>query len=227
MQNLSSVLDLLVGAPTLFGVLVASGTIFLASDWRLSLTALLVQYMCVGLLLTRSIQGEIAILKALTGVLAVLILYITVRRVQEEKGLLPEQKEPFAAFRWGVADPHGSLGLVLRLLACVLVVLALVRGFRSVHFPWVPAHFAFVALWMGGFGGLGLVLSGEPIRVATAILTILAGFDLLYAPLEPSLALVGLWSAMTLVAALAFSYLIVVDSVSGGWSASGREGERS
>lgn len=227
MQNLASVLNLLAGAPTLFGVLLASGTIFLTSDWRLSLTALLVQYVCVGLLLTRSIQGEIAILKALTGVLAVLILYITVRRVQEERGFLPEQAESPAAVRWGVADPHGSLGLVLRLLASVLVVLALVQGFKSVHFPWVPAHFVFAALWMGGFGGLGLVLSGDPLRVATAILTILAGFDLLYAPLEPSLALVGLWSAMTLGAALAFSYLIVVDSVSGSRSAPGEEGDRS
>lgn len=70
------------------------------------------------------------------------------------------------------------------------------------------------------------MLSGDPIRVATAILTILAGFDLVYAPLEPSLALVGLWSTMTLVAALAFSYLIVVHNAGAGQSASNEEGDR-
>ncbi|MGQ9598032.1 MAG: hypothetical protein ACUVWZ_01305 [Anaerolineae bacterium] len=227
MQNLFGVFNFLTGVPTLFGVLLASGTIFLTTDWRLSLTALSVQYVCVALLLTRSIQSEIVILKALTGVLAVSILYITVRRVQEERGLLSEQGEPPHVFKQGLADQNGSLGFLLRLLASILVVLALVQGFKSFDFPWVPAHFAFVALWMGGFGGLGLVLSSEPIRVATAILTILAGTDLLYAALESSLALVGLWSAMTLVTALAFSYLIVVDSVGGDRSASGKEGGRS
>lgn len=155
MQNLSSVFNLLAGAPTLFGVLLASGTIFLTSDWRLSLTALLVQYVCVGLLLTRSIQGEIAILKALTGVLAVLMLYITVRRVQEERELLPEQREPSAAFRWGVADPHGSLGLVLRLSACVLVVLALVQGIQERSFPLGSRPFCVRRAVDGGIRGTG------------------------------------------------------------------------
>jgi hypothetical protein len=59
-------------------------------------------------------------------------------------------------------------------------------------------------------GLIGLVLSGEPLRAGLAVLTILAGFDLVFAGLEPSLAVVGFYGAFTLVAALAFSYLVAV-----------------
>ena len=56
---------------------------------------------------------------------------------------------------------------------------------------------------------LGLVLSGDPLRVAAALLTILGGFDLVYARLEPSLAVVGFWSVLLLLTALAFAYLMI------------------
>jgi hypothetical protein len=59
-------------------------------------------------------------------------------------------------------------------------------------------------------GLLGLVLSGDPLRVAPAALTILAGFDLAYAGLDQNLAVAGFFGALTLLAALGFSYLILV-----------------
>jgi hypothetical protein len=80
----------------------------------------------------------------------------------------------------------------------------------------VPADIAFVAFWMGGMGLVGLVLSGEPLRVAPALLTILAAFDLIYSGLEPEPGIVGLWGALTLLGALAFSYLAIVQGLAGG-----------
>ena len=63
---------------------------------------------------------------------------------------------------------------------------------------------------------LGLVVSSEPMREAPAVLTILAGFDLVYGGLELRLAVVGFWSALTILAALAFSYLALVQGLSRG-----------
>jgi len=209
METFTEAFTLLAGGPAMFGLILTALTMFLTSDWRLSLTALLVQYILVGLSLTRSVQGEVAIVKILAGVLAVFILYLTARRIQEEKGALPAKRRGSRFLGLTVAWRGGPLGLPLRLLAVVLVALALVRLFGSYDFPPVPADFAFAAFWMGGMGMLGLVLSGEPMRVAPAVLTILAGFDLVYAGLEPSLALVGLWSAVTLLAALTLSYLAI------------------
>ena len=105
-------------------------------------------------------------------------------------------------------------------MAVLLVVLALVRLFGQVQLPLaskgVSIDLALAAIWMGSMGVIGLVLSGGPMRVASALLTILAGFDLVYATLEPSLALVGFYGALTLLAALAFSYLIVAQTLGQG-----------
>jgi hypothetical protein len=69
---------------------------------------------------------------------------------------------------------------------------------------------ALVALWLAAMGIAGLVLSSEPLRAAPALLTVLAGFDLVYSIVEPSLAVVGLSGAMVILTALAFSYLALV-----------------
>jgi hypothetical protein len=77
----------------------------------------------------------------------------------------------------------------------------------------VPADVALVAFWLGGMGLIGLVVSGQPLRVAPALLTILAAFDLIYTGLQPDLAVIGLWGALTLLGALAFSYLTIVQGL--------------
>jgi hypothetical protein len=223
MEGLAQIFSFTAGLPAIIGLVLTAVTIFLTSDWRLSLTALLVQYIIVGLALTRFIQAEVAIVKILAGVLAVFILYLTARRVQEEKDAqaTPESGSRFLgmAVAWGA----GPLGLPFRLLAVVMVTLGLVRLFGNYSFPLVSADIAFVAFWMGSMGLLGLIISGIPLRVAPAVLTILAGFDLVYAGLEPSLAVVGFWSALTLLAALAFAYLATIEGL--GVTPSPREGE--
>jgi hypothetical protein len=64
-------------------------------------------------------------------------------------------------------------------------------------------------------GMLGLVLSGHPLRAAVAVMTFLAGFDLVFAALEPSLAVAGFLSAFYLFAALGFAYLIAAHALAG------------
>jgi hypothetical protein len=80
-----------------------------------------------------------------------------------------------------------------------------------------PAGFsielAVIAVWMGSMGIVGLILGGGPLRVAAAILTIMSGFELVYATLEHSLAIVGFYGTLTLLTALAFSYLAAVQAV--------------
>jgi hypothetical protein len=119
---------------------------------------------------------------------------------------------------WGA----GPLGLPLRLLTVILVALAVIRFFddyRSLlpllnaENATVPPDLALVAFWLGGMGLVGLVLSGDALRVAAALLTILSGFDLIYASVEPNLAVVGFLGALALLGALAFSYLVVVQGL--------------
>ncbi len=207
MEAFSDLFAFLAGVPAMAGLVLTALIMFLTSDWRLSLTALLVQYVFVGLALTRFIQTDVALVKILIGVLAVSILYLTARRIQEEAGSQQSvETSPRLlglSIRWGA----GPLGLPLRLLAVVLLTLGLVRLFTGYSFPLAPADISFVVFWMGGMGIMGLILSGDPLRAAAAMLTILAGFDLVFSALEPSVTIAGFWGALTLMAALAFSYL--------------------
>lgn len=213
MQVLTDALDFLAGAPAVVGPVVTALIIYLTSSWRLSLLALLVQYVLVGLGLTQLILLEVAFVKILVGILVVLILYLTARRLQEAKGSDLEEESELRVLGLHVGWMSGPLGLPLRLLSVFLVIIALVRLFDNYQPMLVPVEVALVASWLGAMGMLGLVLSGGPLRVAFAFLTILTGFDLVYATLEPSLAVVGFFSAFTLLSSLAFSYLAAVDGL--------------
>lgn len=213
MEAFSDIFATMAGIPAMAGMILTGLTIFLTSDWRLSLTALLVQYILIGLALTRFIQVEVAILKILVGVLAVSILYLTARRIQQEEDPQATTDGEIRFLGLQVGWAAGPLGLPLRLLALLLVALGLILFFNTYSLVVVSADVTFVAFWLGGMGLLGLVVSGDPLRVAPALLTILGGFDLIYASLEPSLTIAGFMGTLILMAALAFSYLGAAQSL--------------
>jgi hypothetical protein len=210
MEAFSGVFDFLAGAPAIIGLFLMALIIFLTSDWRVSLAALLVQYVLIWLTLTRFLEPEVALVKLLTGVLVVPILYLGTRQLRGD-GVAQESNEGGAqllGLRLGWDS--GPLGFPLRLLAVLLVVLALTFLSGALRLPLAPPGVTFAAIWLGSMGLLGLVLGGSPLRIAPALLTILAGFDLVYAIVETSLAIVGFIGVLTLLTALSFSFLTVV-----------------
>jgi hypothetical protein len=213
MEAFSGIFSTMAGVPGIAILVLAALTLFLTSDWRLSITALLVEYIALGLVLTRFVPVEIALAKILTGVFVVFMLYLTARRVQETRGPLESESQEVRVLGLQLGWGAGPLGLPLRLLAALLAALGLVRLFGDYHFTLVPLDIAFVASWLGSMGLLGLVLGGDLLRAALALLTILIGFDLVYAGLEPNLAIAGMFAAFTLLAALALSYLVAVEGL--------------
>ncbi|MGC9334210.1 MAG: hypothetical protein ACP5JJ_08695 [Anaerolineae bacterium] len=223
MDTFPEVFDILAGPPAVAGMIVTAGVIFLTSRWRLSLAALLVQYLLVALAMTRLVQPELAIVRGLVGVLVVPILYITAQRVDESRRLSERDSRERQLFGLPLDWNAGPLGMPLRILTLFLVFLALVRFFpdyRSllpgaiVSGPQVPRDIALASFWLAGVGTAGILLSGEALRVAPAALTILAGFDLIYAGLEPNLAVVGFFGALVLLVSLALSYLAGIQGLS-------------
>ncbi len=210
MQTLTDVFAFIAGTPAIVGPILTAVVLFLTSNWRLSLIALLFQYSLVALALSQIVRPEVAVVKALVGILAVLILYITAQNTAETRSLRAPSVARPQRFGLHVGWLDGPLGLPLRLLTVVLLALALIRLFENYSLTLLPANIAFVACWLAGIGVLGLILSAEPLRVSLALLTFLTGFDLAFAQLEPSLALVGFWGALTLVVSLALSHLASV-----------------
>lgn len=234
MEAIGDSFAFLAGVPAFVGLILAAATILVTSDWRLALSALLFQYLLIGLSLTRFIQPEVALVRMLTGALVVPILYLTARQVGDLPGARPGEGIEPRFLGLPMSWAAGPLGLPLRLLTVLLAGLALIRFYpayptllpplASNGLP-VPPDIAFLALWLIVMGLMGIVLSGEALRVAPAVLTVLCGFDLVYALLDDNLAVAGFFGALTLLATLAFSYLAAVEGLAVGASAAEEEGE--
>ena len=221
MQVLADLFSFLTGAPAMVGLLLTSWFIFVAADWRVALWALLVQYILVGLALAGSVRVELVIVRILTGVVATAIVYMSARHAPAGEEEAEEDEGPHI-FGRRVKWLAGPLGFPLRLMASLLVVLAVVQVFQSYGLESVPMGPALISFWMAGMGVLGLVLGGHPLRAALAVMTVLAGFDLVFAALESSLALAGFLSAFYLLAALGFSYLVAAHYLVGSANGGGR-----
>lgn len=203
----------LPGTAVLIGLLIAAALLVILVNWRLLIVALALQYILIGLMLTRVVPIELAAVKALVGIMICPVLYITARRVHWGR---PEEEaeEDRAAERpqrrwWHIL----SAGWPVRVIVAVLA-LAISIGLASRSpLPIVTDLPLSRDLTIGAFSVilLGLInaaLAENPLKVGIGLLSILAGFELLYTAVEPTLTIVGLLGLTNLFLALAIAYLI-------------------
>ena len=196
----------------LIGLLAAAALLVILVNWRLLIVALGAQYIFIGLMLTRVVPIELAAVKALVGIMICPVLYITARRVNwgrpegeaEEK---PEADRPHR--RWwhilGAGWPVRSIVAVLGL------AISIGLASRS-PLPLVTDQTLSRDLTIGTFSVmlLGLInaaLAENPLKVGLGLLSIVAGFELFYTAVEPTLTIVGLLGLTNLFLALAIAYL--------------------
>ncbi len=192
------------------GLLITAAIIVLARDWRLTLVALVVQYLFSGLLLSRLVTPEIALVKVFIGALICTMLYLAARQAGES-GFRPAVRRAWGPLRLGSAQtskPRESLSF--RVLALTLVLLLVVVTNQSYPLPSVSPDISLGSYWLMFVGILILMLTDKPLKAGPGLLTLIMGFELLYAPLERSLTIVWLWSAANLLLATAMAYIIVV-----------------
>jgi hypothetical protein len=176
-------------------VLVTSVGLVLSRDWRWSLGLLAVQYFGMFLLVLGHWPLGMATAKLITGWMAAGALLMT--RLGSPSNL-PEESG------W----PEGRL---FRLFAAVLVVLAALSFLPAVP-TWLPGITppeTFGGLVLVGLGILHLGMTVQPSRVVIGLLTVLAGFEILYSSVENSLLVAALLSALNLALALVGSYLLL------------------
>ena len=209
--DIAKTIAALPGTAVLIGLLIAAALLVILVNWRLLVLALGAQYILIGLLLTRVVPIELAAVKALVGVMICPVLYITARRVNwgraEEEGE-EETTAPVPRRRWQFL----SAGWPLRVIVSVLG-LAISIGLASRSpLPLVADQILSRDLTIGAFSVilLGLInaaLAENPLKVGIGLLSILAGFELFYTAVEPTLTVVGLLGLTNLILALAISYL--------------------
>jgi uncharacterized membrane protein len=208
-------LSFLTTTPAIVGLVVTASLIVIISDWRFSLAALSVQYVLVGLLLTRLIQPQVAVIKVLIGALVCIVLYLTARQVSESSEAPPSEREdaedgrsrrpasPTSKTREETSVPD----IAFRLLAALFVGLAVYSLSKRYPLPEVPSDIGLACYWLASLGLLVLMLTEEPLKAGMGLLTLVTGFELFYSALERSLSVVGFLGIANFLIALAIAYL--------------------
>ena len=198
------------------GLFLTGALIVLVRDWRITLMALLGQYVVVGVILSRLVLPEIALIKVLIGALICPMLYLAARQSGWGMFSLPQILERLP--RRGYSENGGlavfRVGLSFRALTVALVLVLAIVINHTYPLQGIPPDVGLGCYWLILTGLLVLMLTEEPLKAGPGLLTALSGFELLYTPLELSLTVVFLWAVIVLLVALSIAYLAASRGVS-------------
>jgi hypothetical protein len=170
----------------------SSMLLLIGQNYRISMVLLAAQYLAVFLLIFQVWPLGLAAVKMISGWMGVAILFATL--VQ----------------RTGSPDPEP--GISSRLFRLLLGVLVWVLFFTIApsFARWLPVPSVF--LWSGGILlGVGLLQLGSsqsPLRVIIGLLTVISGFEILYAAVENSTLVTVLLAVVTLGLAIVGAYIL-------------------
>ncbi len=176
-------------------LLVTSIGLLLSRDWRWNLALLAAQYAGMFWLVTQHWPFGLASVKLVTGWMASAALGVT------RLGLA--DREDKAESAW----PQGRL---FRLFASAIVLLLVAAAAPQVEkmIPGISRPVVIGGLLLTLMGLLRLGITAETLRVTIGLLTLLAGFEILYSTIETSILLAGLLAVVNLGLALVGSYLM-------------------
>src|SRR5574338_827828 len=177
-------------------IAVASTLLLLSRDWRWSLGLLALQYAGAFLLLLQYWPLGMASVKLITGWIATSALGMT------RQNLGPEVPSP--GQDWLGSRPFKLMGALIS----ILISLAAAPRIGNL-IPGIGLPLTLGSLLMIGAGLLQLGTTGRLLPVVTGLLTLLCGFEILYAAVESSILVSGLLSVVDLSLALAGSYLLI------------------
>ena len=214
------VLSALAGLPSttvLIALIVASSLLVVLADWRVLNLILGIEYLLIGAFLVVSqIEGfpaELAIVKALVGIMIVPMLYISARRARWGKSPDETEEEEIAdvppmRFGWLRSPGLALRGIIALLGVAVALSLALRNPIEITASQTSSRDITIATFVLIAQGTLNIALNENPLKVGLGLLTILAGFEAFYTVVEPTLLVVALLGLLNLVIALALSFLI-------------------
>ena len=172
----------------------------LVSDWRITIGFLAVQYTAVFLLIGLEWPLALAITTLIAGWLSGAILgmaVVNLPRSSHSAGSLPISSQ--------------RLNPLFNFLAAMLIYLMIVSLAPQIQ-KWLPLlslEQSLAALTLLGLGMLRLALDSSPLSTAAALLSVLSGFEVIYATLSSAQFAVGALAVITLLIALAGAYLLL------------------
>ena len=221
-------LQVIQSEAALLGLFMTAGIILIARDWRFLILALLAQYILVGIILSRLVRPDIAVLGVLIGAFICPILFLSARQVAvsplsilacvgsqtrgRNKFITWWQNFSFASLLIGGGQDRSlaPTRFVFRVFVGLLMILVTLTVGSSFPLPDLTFTVTTGVYWLVLAGLVAISLTEDPMKAGHGLLTILSGFGLFYVTLERSLLLIGLWGTVNLLIALAIGYLTVV-----------------
>lgn len=182
-------------------IVVTSVGLLIVRDWRVSIILLAVQYLAMFILLLPRWPLGLASVKVVSGWMASAILGMT------RSGLQTDDVENESSW------PRGRL---FRLFAAGMVGIIVAGATPAVNNMMADAGISIItgSLLLIGMGLLHLGITSQILRVTLGLMTVLAGFEILYATVEGSVLVAGLLAVINLGLALVGSYLMIASSSS-------------
>ncbi|MBI5034206.1 MAG: hypothetical protein HZB51_27105 [Chloroflexi bacterium] len=194
----------------LISLVITASFVILIPDWRLALYALAVQYVVVATLISHLVPLPLAIVRVISGGLALMILYFTARQKLENLRRAYNEAQDDEA-RDVIARRASRqlfvVGFPFRLFSLALVVVGIIGIVSSMSFLGLTQDVLFGAVWLMMAGILVSVLSRDVLRLGLGILIFTSGFCILETATEESLLLYGLLNISDLLIALVIAHL--------------------
>jgi hydrogenase-4 membrane subunit HyfE len=181
-------------------MLVTSTIILINRDWRLSLGALAVQDVAAFWLITRHLPFVMGSAKLITGWMVVAALGMTRLGLPSTE----DEKEESTL-------PRGQWFRVILVCIIALVTFGATPRIESA-IPGLGWQVIAGGLILLGAGVVHLGLTSEPLNVIIGLLTMLTGFEILYAAIESSILVSGLLAVISLGLGIVGSYLLIAGS---------------
>ena len=181
-------------------ILATSTAILINRDWRLSLGALAVQYVAAFWLITRHLPFVMGSAKLITGWMVVAALGMTRLGLPSRED---DQEESILL--------RGEWFRVTLVCIIALVTLGATPRVESA-IPGLGWQVIAGSLILMGAGVVHLGLTSDSLNVIIGLLTMLTGFEILYAAIESSILVAGLLAITNLGLGIVGSYLLIAGS---------------
>jgi len=196
---MSKLLDLL---PLLATMLVAATSIglLISRDWRWHISLLGIQFAGIAALTSLSWPLEMAITKMVAGWMSGAVLGMAMASVSSN---------------WGREERFWPSGRIFRILAALMVAITVFSAIPEISkiLPQVSELIMVGGIILIGMGLLHLGLTAQPLRISIGLLTMLSGFEVIYASVETSILVAGLLAGVNIGLGLIGAYMITVSEM--------------
>jgi len=194
--------------PAVLLVGITALTLILSNNWRWSLAALYLLYVGVLILVAITWPVMMSLAKLLAGWIATTVLWMALSGQEQLRPLIDIEQE-----KQGSTEISYSVSSRLFRFFTSSLVILVVYSLIPLVGEWIPGLHrdqAVASLLLIGLGLLHLGLTAVPWRVVVGLLTMLAGFEIIYSAVEFSVLVEGLLAAVNLGLALLGVYMITM-----------------